>query len=337
MPNFILVLLSIAVSILSWGLYGPLIRAGQAGMGGDHLRPFVCVGIAYFVLAVVVPVLWIATRGEKGTWSVGGGLWSLLAGALGAAGALGVILAFTNHGNPVYVMPLVFGGAPVVNTFLTMFLGRTYKQAGPLFFAGLILVIAGAASVLYFKPGPPTSATRAPVDVHLASVAMAVALTVLCWGAYGPALHKGQASMAGSRLRPFIAVGVAYFLVAVLAPLALMQAGQPHGAWSFDGALWSLAGGAAGAAGALGIILSFNFGGKPIYVMPLVFGGAPVVNTFTSILSAGDVVQISPMFYAGLIVVIAGAVTVLVFAPKGQPHAAHDKPAAGPGQVKQTA
>ena len=34
-----------------------------------------------------------------------------------------------------------------------------------------------------------------------------------------------------------------------------------------------------GAIGALGIILAFNFGGKPVYVMPLVFGGAPVITT----------------------------------------------------------
>ena len=42
-------------------------------------------------------------------------------------------------------------------------------------------------------------------------------------------------------------------------------------------------GGAAGALGALGIIMAFNFGGKPVYVMPLIFGGAPVVNTFFTI------------------------------------------------------
>ena len=85
-----------------------------------------------------------------------------------------------------------------------------------------------------------------------------------------------------------------------------------------------MAGGAAGAIGALGIILAFNFGGKPIYVMPLVFGGAPVVNTFTTVLAEGTYSDLSPLFLASLIVVIAGAATVLIFAPR------HAKPAAEP-------
>jgi hypothetical protein len=61
-------------------------------------------------------------------------------------------------------------------------------------------------------------------------------------------------------------------------------------------------------------------------VMPLVFGGAPVVNTFVSVTQAGQWGQLHAMFYAGLIVVVAGAVTVLIFAPKPAPH---HPPAAG--------
>ena len=86
---------------------------------------------------------------------------------------------------------------------------------------------------------------------------------------------------------------------------------------------WSLAGGTAGALGSLGVILAFTFGGKPVYVMPLIFGGAPVINTFISIAMSGNISSISPFFYAGLIVVVAGAVSVLVFAPRGTtPHVA---------------
>ena len=89
--------------------------------------------------------------------------------------------------------------------------------------------------------------------------------------------------------------------------------------YNFWGTTWSLAAGAAGAVGALGIIMAFNFGGKPIYVMPLVFGGAPVVNTFATVIKNGQLSSLSPFFLAGLIIVIAGAVLVLVFAPKGAP------------------
>jgi hypothetical protein len=44
--------------------------------------------------------------------------------------------------------------------------------------------------------------------------------------------------------------------------------------------------------------------------MPLVFGGAPVITT----LWAG---QVNSWFLAGLILVIAGSVMVLVMAPRG--------------------
>ena len=55
------------------------------------------------------------------------------------------------------------------------------------------------------------------------------------------------------------------------------------------------------------------------------FGGAPVINTLVTIgpgVANGTIGAISPLFFAGLIIVIAGAATVLVFAPKGAPHGA---------------
>ena len=145
-------------------------------------------------------------------------------------------------------------------------------------------------------------------------------MTALSWGVYGPTLHRGQMAMAGSRLRPFLCVGLAYFLIAVIVPTLLLTQWEEAGNFTFSGSLWSLAGGAAGAFGALGIIMAFTFGGKPIFVMPLVFGGAPVINTFVSVAQAGNYDQLSPIFYAGLLIVVAGAVTVLVFAPKAGGH-----------------
>ena len=72
--------------------------------------------------------------------------------------------------------------------------------------------------------------------------------------------------------------------------------------------------------------MAFNFGGRPVYVMPLVFGGAPVVTTFATIIAKGQLSNVSPMFLAGLMLVIAGAAMVLVFAPKGAPPKAPTKP-----------
>jgi hypothetical protein len=62
--------------------------------------------------------------------------------------------------------------------------------------------------------------------------------------------------------------------------------------------------------------MAFNFGGKPIYVMPLVFGGAPVVNTMTTVAAQGTMGEVSMVFYVCLALVILGATMVLVFAPR---------------------
>ncbi len=221
-----------------------------------------------------------------------------------------------------------------------MLMARTIKNASLMFYLGVLIVAIGAAGVLTFKPYAPkkvetaaaTSAeqsvgqagTTSAADVktgssNLPMVFLSILVSAICWGSYGPVLHKGQASMGGSRLRPFLCVGLAYFTIAVVFPLLLRPYFPEPGGWNLSGSLWSLLAGAVGAIGALGIIYAFNFGGKPIFVMPLVFGLAPVVNTFTEAISKGLVGEISSLFYASLLLVILGAVTVLVCAPRGKP------------------
>ncbi len=74
------------------------------------------------------------------------------------------MLALTYKGSPIFVMPLVFGFAPVVNTIVTMWLGKTYKQMTPIFVVGLIMVALGAVGVLMTKPsGKPAAAKTADV------------------------------------------------------------------------------------------------------------------------------------------------------------------------------
>jgi hypothetical protein len=327
---------SLALTVLCWGLYGPVLRTGQGGMStipGEvaRLRPFVCVGLAYFLIGVIVPSLWLHFRGEQGDWTLPGIVWSLAGGALGAIGALGIVLAFTLGGRPIYVMPLVFGGAPVVNAFLTIYLAGRVKEIGAFFLSGLIIVVLGAVVVLvaapHGAPHPPSGvvpeAGTAVVAQHLgfwtwASQLIAIALAIVSWGAYGPVLHNGQAAMHHSRLRPLICVGLAYFAIAVVVPYFFLGEMGEASTWRSLGTLWSLLAGAFGAVGALGIILAFKSGGKPVFVMPLVFGGAPVVNTFFTISTRGQWDEISPFFWAGLILVIAGAVMVLVLAPRGE-------------------
>lgn len=359
MRGMLFVIGSFAITILCWGMYGPVLHWGQDGMSVSppplaRFLPFVCVGLAYFAVGVIAPVVWLLARGESGHWTTRGTLLSLGAGALGAVGALGIILAFTFGGSPSYVMPLVFGGAPVVNAFITIYLAGRMKEIGPIFLAGLFMVVLGAVVVLATKPKDPhiqqhveaaeSAEDRADADKNVLQEAVdesrsfalqvvSIATVIVCWGAYGPTLHKGQSAMGNSRMRPLLCVGVAYFLIAVLGGesiLLVWDGLQEVERWTFGGAFWSLMAGAAGAVGALGIILAFNFGGKPVYVMPLVFGGAPVVNTFFTIIARGRLGDVKAFFLAGLIVLISGAVLVLVFAPRGAPPARRDAAATKP-------
>jgi hypothetical protein len=125
-------------------------------MEGSRLRPFICVGIAYFFIAILVPLFILASMSDLGGWSLRGSLWSILAGALGAVGALGIILAFNAGGKPVFVMPLVFGGAPVINTMVTS--AWNYQRFGQMgdirqtFLLSIAIVVAGAVTVLVFAP-----------------------------------------------------------------------------------------------------------------------------------------------------------------------------------------
>jgi hypothetical protein len=334
--QFLGMLAAIALTALCWGAYGPVLHFGREAMHSS-LRPFMCVGAAYFLIAVLVPALLLARGGERGGWTTKGVVWSLLAGVAGSLGALGVILALGFGGRPIYVMPLVFGGAPVVNTLLSAFMNRAFGQLKAPFLAGLLLVVTGAVTVLVFKPqaAPPKPAATAEATAGAASPAapaqapekkverfmeilLATALALFSWGGYGPVLHRGQAAMGGSRLRPLLCIGIAYFLIAVLVPLALLVPMGDTGNWGLGGAAWSLAAGGLGALGALGTILAFNCGGKPFTVMPVVFGCAPVINTLTTLaLAHTPTSAISPFFLAGMLVVAVGAATVLAFGPRG--------------------
>jgi hypothetical protein len=159
--------------------------------------------------------------------------------------------------------------------------------------------------------------------------------TALFWGTYGPLLQKGHHFMGSGRLRPFICVGIAYLLVAIVGPIVVMyltgmekEKGLLHG-WTISGIAWSILAGAVGALGAFTLIMAINYGGPPstIYVMPIVFGCAPVVSTFTAMYFNKSLGQISPFFAAGLILVVAGAITILVTAPRPRP-ASHSAKAA---------
>src|SRR5215212_8169842 len=144
-------LIFVAGAVLSWGAYGVLLHQGQVILR-NPLKALLCVGVAYFLIGVLVPVATLAAQGELGGFDSRGLLIATIAGALGAIGAACIIWSFRSGGLPVIVMPLVFGGAPVVNVVLSVAMHPPKTSPNPLLYLGFVLASVGAGMVLYFRP-----------------------------------------------------------------------------------------------------------------------------------------------------------------------------------------
>jgi hypothetical protein len=136
---------------LSWGLYGPALHKGQVALGSP-MRALLCVGVAYFLIGVLVPVISLSAQGELRGFTTEGSIAATIGGALGAIGAVCIIFAFKSGGLPTYVMPVVFAGAPVINALFTMVIHPPKTAPNPLLYLGMVLAAGGAGMVLYFKP-----------------------------------------------------------------------------------------------------------------------------------------------------------------------------------------
>lgn len=169
---------------LAWGTYVPIIFFGGSELGGKanaRLMAILCVGIAYFVLAVVVPlVLFLTGQEEWPTLKTTGLVFSGLAGVAGAVGAICVVFASsaavrqaTADGvNPatyrIYIAPLIFGLAPVINTLLSSVWhpksGDPWhfdvELPGWKLFVGILLVGIGTFLVLYSKEEAETGKAK---------------------------------------------------------------------------------------------------------------------------------------------------------------------------------
>jgi hypothetical protein len=124
---------------------------GQTQLG-NPLKALLCVGVAYFLIGVLVPVAGLTSQGAMSGFNSGGLVTATIAGALGAAGAACIIWAFKAGGLPFYVMPLVFGGAPIVNVAIAMIIHPPKSALNPMLFLGFLLASVGAGMVLYFRP-----------------------------------------------------------------------------------------------------------------------------------------------------------------------------------------
>jgi len=148
------------ITVGCWGLYGAFLHSGQMGMNdpaNGRYKAFLCVGLAYFLTAVLAPLAILLVRGASWSFSPGGVAWSLLAGIVGAVGAFSVLLAFGAKGTPAVVMSIVFAGAPVLNALYSLALhppqGGWQKLPWP-FALGLVLAALGGCLVTLYKPAP---------------------------------------------------------------------------------------------------------------------------------------------------------------------------------------
>lgn len=156
------------MTVASWGVYGIFLHKGQILMAdpvNGRYKAFLFVGIAYFLTAVIAPIVILAVNGSD--WNVAawkGNWWSLIAGTVGAIGAFCVLLAFGAKGTPAVVMTIVFAGAPIVNAVVNIYLDKTWYGVRWEFVLGIVLAAAGGGLVTYFKP-PPAKHGPAPVKV----------------------------------------------------------------------------------------------------------------------------------------------------------------------------
>ena len=165
------------MTVVSWGLYGAFLHTGQLSMAdpvNGRYKAFLFVGLAYFLTAVLAPLVVLKLQGAAWTFPAKGAMWSLIAGSVGAAGAFCVLLAFGAKGTPAVVMTIVFAGAPIVNALYTTVLHPPPGGWGSIrwqFYVGLLLAVIGAGLVTLYKPAPasgpsakaaslPTTGTR---------------------------------------------------------------------------------------------------------------------------------------------------------------------------------
>ena len=165
-------------------------------------------------------------------------------------------------------------------------------------------------------------------------------LTVATWGVYGILLHTGQTEMAdkvNGRYMAFLYVGIAYVLVAVIAPIIVLKAnGGRIDFWAYppEGLKWSLIAGTAGAIGAFGVLLAFGAAPNPKtayipVVMSIIFAGAPIVNALVSMVKhppEGGVAAVKWPFWLGIALAAVGGALVTKFKP--------DAPAPAPKAAK---
>ena len=152
------------LTVSTWGLYGVFLHSGQMAMKDPEFgryKAFLLVGVAYFIVAVLAPLVLLKLQGANWSFPSKGSWISLFAGTLGAVGAFGILLAFGAKGTPAVVMSIVFAGAPIVNAIAGMLLHPPKGGMAGVpwqFYLGIVMAAAGGCLVSYYKPAPAPKA-----------------------------------------------------------------------------------------------------------------------------------------------------------------------------------
>lgn len=156
------------LTVVCWGTYGVCMHIGSSNMGDDlkqgRMMAFLWVGVAYFITAVLAPLIYLSVTdgGNPKFWTYPkeGWKWSLIAGTLGAIGALGVLLAFSKMPSPAYVpviMSIIFAGAPIVNAIVSTTKEGNWSFVRWPFVFGIALAALGGYLITKHAPKPPKS------------------------------------------------------------------------------------------------------------------------------------------------------------------------------------
>ena len=155
----------VSLAGLSWGTYVPMIAYGGKELSGNRFGALLCVGVAYVLIAVLLPLgLFVSGKESWPPLKPIGLTFAGLAGVAGAVGALCVIFASKAAGGPkskeyLYIAPLIFGLAPIINTIVSSLWhpapGEPWsfhiELPGWKLWAGILFVGVGAALVLFSK------------------------------------------------------------------------------------------------------------------------------------------------------------------------------------------
>jgi len=141
---------------LCWGLYGPMIQNARSSSGAwSPFKPYVFIGVAYLVWACGGGLAGMAAKGDSFNFlgeQNAAMNWGFLAGSFGAFGALCLTSAMLSGGKPLFVMPIVFGGAVSVTAIVSVIQLKLIREASPLLWIGMIMVVVGVSLVAIYTP-----------------------------------------------------------------------------------------------------------------------------------------------------------------------------------------